>query len=85
MQNGVKIFLKENHNFHVHVLWLKFIYSEKATKFCEIFPLLLTTVHTVKGKGKISQNFVGFSEYLNFNIGCQVSKGGIQKLGFMKK
>ena len=29
-------------------LFLKFIYSEKATKFCEIFPLLLTTVHTVK-------------------------------------
>ena len=27
---------------------LKFIYSEKATKFCEIFPLLLTAVHTVK-------------------------------------
>ena len=27
---------------------VKFIYSEKATKFCEIFPLLLTTVHTVK-------------------------------------
>ena len=26
-----------------HGLWLlKFIYSEKATKFCEIFPLLLT-------------------------------------------
>ena len=24
---------------------LKFIYSEKATKFCEIFTLLLTTVH----------------------------------------
>ena len=45
---------------------LKFIYSEKATKFCEIFPLLLTTVHTVKGKGKISQNFVAFSEYMNF-------------------
>ena len=27
---------------------VKFIYSEKATKFCEIFPFLLTTVHTVK-------------------------------------
>jgi hypothetical protein len=27
---------------------LKFIYSEKAAKFCEIFPLLLTTVHPVK-------------------------------------
>ena len=45
---------------------LKFIYSEKATKFCEIFPLLLSTVHTVKIKGKISQNFVAFSEYMNF-------------------
>ena len=47
---------------------VKFIYSEKATKFCEIFLLLLTTVHsTVKSKGKISQNFVAFSEYMNFN------------------
>ena len=45
---------------------LKFIYSEEATKFCEIFPLFLTTVHTVKSKGKISQNFVAFSENMNF-------------------
>ena len=45
---------------------IKFIYSEKATKFCEILPLLLTTVHTVKSKGKISQNFMAFSEYMNF-------------------
>ena len=45
---------------------VKFIYSEKATKFREIFPLLLTRVHTVKSKGKISQNFVAFSEYMNF-------------------
>ena len=37
---------------------LKFIYSEKATNFCEIFTLLLTTVHTVKGRLKILQNFV---------------------------
>ena len=53
--------------------YLKFIYSEKATKFCEIFPLLLTTVDTVKSKGKISQNFVAFSEYMYFNrkvYGC---------------
>ena len=42
---------------------LKFIYSEKATKFSKIFPLLLTVV---KSKGKISQNFVAFSEYMNF-------------------
>jgi hypothetical protein len=45
---------------------IKFIYSEKATKFCEIFPLLLTTVHTVKSSVKILQNFVAFSEYMNF-------------------
>ena len=45
---------------------LKFIYSEKATKFCEIFPLLLTVCTVVKSKGKISQNFVAFSEYMNF-------------------
>ena len=36
--------------------------------FCEIFTLLLTTVHTVKSKVKISQNFVTFSEYMNFII-----------------
>ena len=45
---------------------LKFVYSEKATKFCEISPLLLSTVHTDKSKGEISQNFVVFSEYINF-------------------
>ena len=47
---------------------LKFIYSEKATKFCEIFPLVLTAVHAVKSKGKISQNLVAFSEYMNFTF-----------------
>jgi len=26
----------------VRIFWLKFIYSEKATKFCKIFILLLT-------------------------------------------
>ena len=45
---------------------LKSIHFEKATKFCEIFPLLLTSVHTVKSKGKISQNVLAFSEYMNF-------------------
>ena len=45
---------------------LKFIYSEKAAKFCEIFTLLLSHVVPVKSKVKISQNFVAFSEYMNF-------------------
>ena len=53
---------------------VKFIYSEKATKFCEIFKLLLTTVHTVKSKVKISQNFVAFSEYMNFTSGMKEEK-----------
>ena len=52
--------------FRAKNLSVKFIYSEKATKFCEMFPLLLTTVHAVKSKGKISLNFVAFSEYMNF-------------------
>ena len=45
---------------------VKFIYSEKATKCCEIFTLFLSFVVPVKIKVKISQNFVAFSEYMNF-------------------
>ena len=45
---------------------LKIVYSEKATKFYEIFSLLLSYVVPVKSKVKISQNFVAFSEYMNF-------------------
>ena len=45
---------------------VKFIYSEKATKFCEISTLLLSYVVLVKSKVEISQNFVAFSEYMNF-------------------
>ena len=41
---------------------VKFIYSEKVTKFCEIFTLLLPTVHTDKSKVNILQNYVAFSE-----------------------
>ena len=46
---------------------LKFIYSEKATTFCEKFILLLSYVVSVKSKVKILKNFVAFSEYMNFN------------------
>ena len=49
------------------VHFLKYIYSEKAKKFCKIFTLLLTVCTVVKSKVKISQNFVAFSEYMNFN------------------
>ena len=49
-------FGKLNALFVLKKVWLiKFIYFEKATKSCEIFPLLLSTVHAVKIKGKILQ------------------------------
>ena len=65
-------FKKNKKIYNVHVV--KFIYSEKATKFCEIFPLLLTVCTVVKSKGKISQNFVAFSEYLNFKLCLHIPK-----------
>ena len=45
---------------------IKFIYSEKATKFCEISTVDLSYVVPVKSTVEISQNFVAFSEYMNF-------------------
>ena len=53
----LQLFLHLHYSFLKPRVCVKFIYSEKATKTYEIFPLLLTTVHTVKSKGKISQNF----------------------------
>ena len=55
------------------VMWpfsiiLKFIYSEKATKFYEIFTLLLTGTTYDKINVKSSQTFMAFSEYMNFNF-----------------
>ena len=47
---------------------IKFIYSEKATNFCEISTVDLSYVVTVKSTVEISQNFVAFSEYMNFNV-----------------
>ena len=47
---------------------VKFIYSEKAIKFCEISTLLLSVYTVDKSKVEISQNFVAFSEYTNFSI-----------------
>ena len=49
--------------------FLKFIYSEKATKFCEISTLLLSVGTVDKSKVDISENFVAFLEYTNFTKG----------------
>ena len=47
-------------------MYIKFIYSEKATNFCKISTVDLSYVETVKSTVEISQNFVAFSEYMNF-------------------
>ena len=46
---------------------LKFIYSEKATNFCEISTVDLSYVVTVKYTVEMLQNFVAFSEYMNIS------------------
>ena len=67
-------------NFPFRFTVLKFIYSEKATKFCEIFPLLLTVCTAVKSKGKILQNFVAFSEHMNFKYLNKLSAKSISNI-----
>ena len=47
---------------------VKFIYSEKATKFCEISTVDLSYVVMVKSMLEISQNFMVFLEYMNFTL-----------------
>ena len=42
----------------------KFIYSEKATKFCESSSYFCPYVVPVKSKMEISQNVAAFSEYI---------------------
>ena len=54
-----------NVRFFYYFIHLKFIYSDKATKFCEI-STCSSYVVPVKNKVKISQSFVAFSEYMNF-------------------
>ena len=50
-------------------IWIKLIYSEKATKFDEIFTLLLTGTTYIgqknKSRLKILQNFATILEYMN--------------------
>ena len=45
---------------------VKFIYSEKTTKFCKTSTLLLSYVVPVKSKLEISQNFVALSECISY-------------------
>ena len=55
---------KLENKFKAKFLQVKFIYSEKATKFCKISTVDLSYV--VKSTVEILQSFVAFSEYMNF-------------------
>ena len=55
---------------------IKFIYSEKATKFCKITTLLSTGTTKDKSKVEISQNFVVFQEYMKFNFLTKFGNSG---------
>ena len=48
---------------------VKFIYSEKITKFCKLSTVDLSYVVPVKSTADILQKFMAFSEYMNFNQG----------------
>ena len=47
---------------------LKFIYSEKASKFCKTSSVDLSYVVPVKSTMEVSQKYVAFSEYMNFTL-----------------
>ena len=66
------------------IQWIdkKFIYAEKATKFCEISTSLLSHVAPVKSKVEISYNFVAFSD---ISILLLFHATFICKLGFPRR
>ena len=79
MRSASIAFLQRNGGLYYAQGSVKFIYSEKATKFCEISTLLLNTVHIVKSEVEILQNFVAFSEYMNFK---KHEKGATNKISW---
>ena len=66
MKQHKKLQLEKSLEPIVQCILVKFIYSEKATKCCEISTVNLSYVVPVKSAVEIQQNFVGFSEYMNF-------------------
>ena len=54
--------------------FVKFIYSEKATKLCQIINIDLSITTQDKSTVGISQNFVAFLEYMNCKCFLPISK-----------
>ena len=64
-------------NAFTFALTLKLIFSEKATKVCQISTVDLTGTTQDKYTVEILQNFVAFSEYMNFML-ISDSVGGVR-------
>ena len=66
----IKVFgdnkISNNYKWSV-ALSVKFRFSEKATKIWKNLPISLTLPSNIKGKRRLFQIFVAFSECLNFN------------------
>ena len=68
LHNLVNVLLNSYWNYQKETIFFACtVNSEKAAKFWKIFTLLLTGTIEDNSKVKISQNFLAFSEYLNFN------------------
>ena len=63
----------------------KFIYSEKATKFREISTVDLSYEVPIKSKVEILQNFVAFSENMNFKMAKNSYRKVFQKSSCVQK
>ena len=61
-RNRKRLSVKTKKRYERRFRKVKFIYSEKATKFCKIFLLLLTVFTVVKSKAKISHDFIRIYE-----------------------
>ena len=57
-----------NNKYKADIVSVKFVYSKNSNFFYKISTLALSFVVMVKSTEEISQNFVGFSEHLNFKI-----------------
>ena len=62
--------------FHKMCCFLKFINSERATKFCKMSTIDLTVSIYVKCTVEILQKFVAFSEYMYFISICRILNFG---------
>ena len=59
------------------------MYSEKATKFCEIFPLLLTAVHTAKLRGRFRKIWWPSQNILTLKTNDDISRLFSQNIRFL--